>query len=242
MVEKGQLARKYLNTYHSERWPVAQRVLSIDKVAAKAASGHESSDYCQVVEKNRLFTSGYGISYEENSKDETTLISKGANTEYVFKAGMRAPNFKVFSFATGKKTRLFDTAKDWLTFTVFILANDLRNTIKTVAQFLDETSKTSTLLPTLHTSIITTSTSDQISQFKGVIDEKKVFLDKLNQAQCHRLYHRKQGTPTTIGHHAEDEKTQLILVRPDGYISAIFKNDDGVALSNNLCQYFSHIM
>ncbi len=64
MVEKGQLDRKYLSTYHSERWPVAQNELKVDKVAAKAAAGHEAADYCDVVEKHRAFTAGFGIRYE----------------------------------------------------------------------------------------------------------------------------------------------------------------------------------
>lgn len=252
MVEKGQLARKFLNTYHSERWPVAQNVLKIDKIAAKAAAGHEASDYCEVVEKNRLFTAGYGISYEINSKDEVTLIynpnDEGLELEqngYVMKPGMRAPNFKVFSFASGKKTRLFDAVphrKDdppaWLSYTIFVLANDLRETHKTVAKFLDEMSKTSTLLPPVHTVVVTTSTSDQVSQFKGLMDCNKVYIDKLNQAQCHRLYQRKNDKNNT----QDNELPQVILVRPDGYIAAIMKNDDGSILSSNVCQYFSNII
>lgn len=256
LVEKGLLARKYLETYHNERWPVAQRVLSIDKIAAKAAAGHEAADYCEVVEKNCLFTSGYGINYTKNSTDKVKLVCIEKNedsdasqkTEYVIKAGMRAPNFKVFNFVTGKKTRLFDAVQaikssvpNWLSFTVFVLANDLRHTIETVTQFLKETSKTTTSLPTIHTYIVTTSTADQVSQFKSSIDENKVFLDKLNQAQCHRLYHKKQGAHV-IGRNAEDEKTRIVVVRPDGYISAILKGDNGLILSNQLNEYFSSLL
>jgi phenol 2-monooxygenase len=253
MVEKGQLDRKFLSTYHSERWPVAQNVLNIDKIAAKAAAGHKAADYCDVVEQNRLFTSGYGIKYEQTSEDKVSLLWSSDNDEnielkpdYVMQPGMRAPNFKVFSYSTGKKTRLFDVlikneqVPNWLTFTLLVLAHDLRSTHKTVTTFLNETSKATTLLPPTNVVVITTSTADQVSNYKGLLDSDRVVIDKLNQAQCHRAYHRKNDI--SITNHSEGEKVQVVLVRPDGYIGAIIRGDDGSTLSNKVCQYFSNIV
>lgn len=243
------MARKFLSTYHSERWPVAQDVLNIDKIAAKAAAGHQAADYCDVVEKNRMFTAGYGIKYEYNKEDTHSLMwaANGNNAnDYIMQPGMRAPNYKVFGYASGKKTRLFDVVAknsdipNWLTFTLFVLANDLRSTHDTVSVFLNETSKATTLLPPTNVVVVTTSTVDQISAYKGLLDNDRVVIDKLNQAQCHRAYHRK--TDPNIKNHLEDEKVHIVLVRPDGYIGTIIRGDGGILLSNKVCQYFSNLV
>lgn len=249
MVEKGQLARKYLSTYHSERWPVAQEVLNIDKTAAKAAAGHKAADYCDVVENNRLFTAGYGIKYELGKDDEEPSLMWASGNEsnnYVMQPGMRAPNFKVFGFASGKKTRLFDAiiknkdVPNWLTFTMFVLAHDLRSTHEAVSVFLNETSKATTLLPPTNVVVVTTSTADQISNYKALLDSDRVVIDKLNQAQCHRTYHRKHDA--AIKNHSEGEHVHIVLVRPDGYIGTIIRGEDGIVLSNKVCQYFSNLV
>ncbi|KAI9333744.1 FAD binding domain-containing protein [Pilaira anomala] len=243
MVEKGQLNRKYLSTYHSERWDVAQQVLSIDKIAAKAAAGHEAADYCDVVESNRAFTAGYGIKYEYNKEHEQSLmwVSGDESKDYVMQPGMRAPNYKVFGFVSGKKTRLFDVAKGgdvpaWLTYTIFVLAHDLRSTHDIVSKFLNQKN---TVVP-VNTVIVTTSTADQVSNYKSLFDSDRVVIDKLNQAQCHRAYHRKLDT--SIKNHSEGEAVHIVLVRPDGYIATILRGEDGVILGNQLDQYFSNIL
>ncbi|GAA5812954.1 hypothetical protein MFLAVUS_006416 [Mucor flavus] len=248
MVEKGQLNRKYLSTYHSERWGVAQQVLSIDKSAAKAAAGHEAADYCDVVENNRAFTAGYGIKYEYKSEDECSLMWLSANDsdQYVMQPGMRAPNYKVFGFVSAKKTRLFDAVAKhgdvpaWMTYTLFVLAHDLRNTHDIVSVLLSEMAKATTLLPPSSTVVVTTSTADQVSNFKSLFDCERVVIDKLNQAQCHRAYHRKHDA--SIKNHSEGEHVHIVLVRPDGYIGTIIRGDDGLTLSNKVCQYFSNIV
>ncbi|CEP09864.1 hypothetical protein [Parasitella parasitica] len=239
MVERGQLDRKYLSTYHSERWPVAQNVLKIDKIAAKAAAGHQSADYCEVVEKHRLFTAGYGISYENNKHDDVSLVwdsgQDGLKLDYYMKPGMRAPNFKVFGYKTGKKTRLFDViasheqAPRWLSYTLFVLANDLRSTHDVVSMFLNETSKAASLLPPTNIVIVTTSTADQVSAYKNLMDTDRIVIDKLNQAQCHRAYHNRAS-----GFSNEEENVQIVLVRPDGYIGTIIRSDDAILLSNRI--------
>jgi phenol 2-monooxygenase len=240
MVEKGQLDRKYLSTYHSERWPVAQNVLKVDKVAAKAAAGHEAADYCDVVEKHRAFTAGFGISYE-TTDDNLLLWSSPSKEEYVLQPGMRAPNYKVYSYATGKKTRLFDVvvkrpdAPLWLTFTLLVLASDLRSTVEHVSNFLNESCKAATSLPPINVVVVTTSTADQISTYKELLDSDRVVIDKLNQAQCHRAYHRKTNSAIV-----PSDELQVVLVRPDGYIGTILR-DESSALSNRICQYFSNI-
>lgn len=257
MVERGQLDRKFLATYHSERWPVAQNVLDIDRIAAKAAAGHQAADYCDVVEKHRLFTAGYGISYEKNSTDNVSLMwapGGGSQDEaielksdYHMKPGMRAPNFKVFGFTSGKKTRLFDAipkndkVPQWLSYTLFVLAHDLRSTHDIVATFLRETSKATTLLPPTDVVVITTSTADQVAAYKSMLDSDRVVIDKLNQAQCHRAFHRRETGPGNH-HSTEDEKVQVVLVRPDGYIGTIIRSDDATLLSNRVCNYFSNIV
>ncbi|CAO0802304.1 unnamed protein product [Mucor circinelloides] len=168
-------------------------------------------------------------------------------SEYHMKPGMRAPNFKVFGFTTGKKTRLFDAipkndkVPKWLSYTLFVLAHDLRSTHDIVSKFLEETSKATTLLPPTHVVVITTSTADQVATYKSMLDSDRVVIDKLNQAQCHRAFHRREAG--SANHHStEDEKVQVVLVRPDGYIGTIIRSDDAALLSNRVCQYFSNIV
>ncbi|KAG1450406.1 hypothetical protein G6F56_008359 [Rhizopus delemar] len=224
MVEKGQLDRKLLSTYHLERWPVAQNVLKVDRVAAKAAAGHEASDYCEVVEQHRAFTAGFGIKYEDDA-DNLLLSTAQKTLNYTLQAGMRAPNYKVYSYATSKKTRLFDVVVKnevplWLSFTLLVLASDLRSTFEKVSTFLNETSKTASSLPPMNVVVVTTSTADQISTYKESLDSDRVVIDKLNQAQCHRAYHRKANSATV-----PSDEVQVVLVRPDGYIGTILRGE-----------------
>ncbi|RCI02484.1 hypothetical protein CU098_009731 [Rhizopus stolonifer] len=241
MVEKGQLDRKLLSTYHLERWPVAQNVLKVDRVAAKAAAGHEASDYCEVVEQHRAFTAGFGIKYEDDA-DNLLLSTAQKTLNYTLQAGMRAPNYKVYSYATSKKTRLFDVVVKnevplWLSFTLLVLASDLRSTFEKVSTFLNETSKTASSLPPMNVVVVTTSTADQISTYKESLDSDRVVIDKLNQAQCHRAYHRKANSATV-----PSDEVQVVLVRPDGYIGTILRGETSANdLSNSIRQYFTTI-
>jgi phenol 2-monooxygenase len=95
-------------------------------------------------------------------------------------------------------------------------------------------------LPPTNVVVVTTSTADQVSNFRGLLDSDRVVIDKLNQAQCHRAYHRK--TDQTVKNHSEGEHVQVVLVRPDGYIGTIIRGEDGIVLSNKVCQYFSNIV
>ncbi|CEI95367.1 hypothetical protein RMCBS344292_09556 [Rhizopus microsporus] len=173
------------------------------------------------------------------------VVGQRFSKEYMLQPGMRAPNFKVYSYATGKKTRVFDVVvKDvkpsaplWLTFTLLVLASDLRSTVETVSAFLNETSKAVHSLPPMNVVVVTTSTVDQISAYKGLLDSDRVVIDKLNQAQCHRAYHRKTNTAVV-----PSDELQVVLVRPDGYIGTILRGDaDGITFSNRISQYFANI-
>ncbi|KAI9274161.1 FAD binding domain-containing protein [Sporodiniella umbellata] len=240
MVEKGQMNRKNLSTYQTERWPVAQNVLNVDRVAAKAAAGHEATDYCKVVEEHRAFTAGFGVKYEA---DSLLSYSTPKTQSYTLQPGIRAPNYKVYSYATGKKTRLFDVVvKDdrplWLSFTLLVLASDLQFTFEKVSAFLNETSKNAASLPHMNVVVVTTSTADRILSYKESLDSDRVVIDKLNQAQCHRAYHRKTESVAV-----KPDELQVALIRPDGYIGTILRGDtDPSSLSNSVYQYFSNIM
>jgi phenol 2-monooxygenase len=239
MVEKGLLNRDILKTYQAERWPVAQNVLTVDKVAAKAAAGHLTSDYSEVMEKNRSFTSGFGIQYPVDTPlcvlDQQNMPDQ---LEYTLVPGMRAPNFKVFGYKLGKKMRLFDiktSTPRWLTFSFLILADDLRSTHKSVKAFID---KVPLKIPTFST-IVTTSTADQIDNYKGLFDPEIIVLDKLNQAQCHRVYHQKRSgscSPTL-----EHDELCVAIIRPDGYIGALLRGKDGDSLAKKASDYFANI-
>ncbi|KAI8365507.1 FAD binding domain-containing protein [Choanephora cucurbitarum] len=233
LIEKGQMNRSLLSSYHYERWPIAQKVLEVDKIASKAAAGHESTDYCQVVEKHRSFTSGFGIHYTAHSHLVTTS-EEDAN--YHLQPGMRAPNFKVFSVQTGKKIRLFDIQQavpSWLTFTLLVLVHDIRVTHEAVKTFREHLQPHQNAFPATQVMLVTTSTVDQIQSV--AMDTSCLVMDKLNQAQCHRAYHQ-------TNKHSSNHLIQVVVVRPDGYIGTICRHEnDGVYLSEQVAHYFNQL-
>lgn len=95
--------RSVLATYASERRPVAEQVLVIDKIAAKTAASRQSKVYCSIVQEYRSFTTGFGIAYDP-IENNLLLLSSAKPGPSSLKPGMRAPNFKAFQYATGRKT------------------------------------------------------------------------------------------------------------------------------------------
>ncbi|CAO3598908.1 unnamed protein product [Absidia cylindrospora] len=240
LVERGLLDKKVLKTYTMERHAVAKQVLDIDKVAAKAAASHQSEDYCQVVQKSRLFTSGFGIYYppvfNEQGESINLLVHQGSEQKpkdgQRSMIGARAPNAKVIKATTGKKTRLFDGI-DWFTFSILVLAQDITSTdslqhaekvydwVKSSAQH-----KLGSVVCTIATTTIADGLNKVLDSATSLTKEKKtelldhIVIDKLNRAQCHRDYGYQQGNN-------DDQKTlTLVLIRPDGYIGTICHGDD----------------
>ena len=231
MVERNVIKRDVLSTYTTERKPVAQQVLAVDKVAAKAAAGHRSSkEYCSIVQEHRAFTTGFGIQYGQNKdgdgKTDNNLLllpSKEAKVQ----TGMRAPNFKVFHYATGRKTRLFEKVHgDWLAFNMLVLADDLIKSREAVESLLEWKH------PALSTQIvITTTPADKIEQANLSPSMKdRIMLDKLNRAQVHAAYRNNTNT--------NNDDVQAVVVRPDGYIGAIINGSTADELVGSVKKYF----
>ncbi|CDH49781.1 fad binding domain-containing protein [Lichtheimia corymbifera JMRC:FSU:9682] len=232
MVERGHMDRHVLSTYASERRPVAQQVLAIDKVAAKAAAGHQSSkEYRNIVQEHRSFTSGFGIHYNEENAFITQQRPQG-----LLQPGMRAPNYKVFQFSSGRKTRLMDQfeSKDWLSFSLLLLADDLTRSLD-MAQALWQFKSPLVMDPCL---VITTSPADRIeSECAPQLDEEKkklIMLDKLNRAQCHAAYRGEQQQ--------QDGAATVVVVRPDGYIGTIIQGSTADQLTSGVHQYFDRFI
>ncbi|KAI8148429.1 FAD binding domain-containing protein [Fennellomyces sp. T-0311] len=220
MVERGIMKRDILTTYTAERKPVANQVLSVDKVAAKAAAGHQSSkEYCRIVQEHRAFTTGFGIQYQH---DSPLLMQQ--RTKAAVQPGMRAPNFKVFHYATGRKTRLFEKVHgDWLAFNMLVLADDLGKSKEAVEALLQWKH------PALSTQIVITTTPADRIEKEGILSTMKdrIMLDKLNRAQVHSAY-RTGG----------DDDVQAVIVRPDGYIGAIVSGSTPDELVGVVKKYF----
>lgn len=240
LVERGVLKRDILKTYTYERKPVAKHVIHIDKIAAKTAASHESELYCQAVEQNRLFTSGFGIYYPRpnDNVNDNFLVWQGKNPAKNFKLlGHRAPNAKVFKASNGKKVRLFDESS-WLSFTVMLLINDLllhspEETIQHVASVYNWY-KLNKDPYNLNFIVVTTVMNDDIkSKWNNQLKEEGneildyLFIDKLNQQICHRGYEYDNNTSPII-----------FIIRPDDYIGAICSGNDMVQLAQ---QYMENI-
>lgn len=203
-MEKGQAKREILSTYSQERLSVASKVIDIDKVAAHAAAGHVSKDYCDAVLEHRAFTSGFGIQYN----CDNLLLSRETTSSPGLLPGMRAPEFKVIRYANGTKTRLLEHENGWLTFSVLVLAGNLETTKGIVEKIIKW--KRSNKIPGCVSGfyIITTAPADKIPD---TIDKDYVFIDKLNRAQCHTAYD------------VRDDQAKVVVVRPDGYIGTTFE-------------------
>ncbi|KAI9020280.1 FAD binding domain-containing protein [Phycomyces nitens] len=236
LVERGQIKPEVLSTYTAERHPIASKVLSIDKTAAKAAAGHKSEDYCMAVQENRSFTTGFGIQYTNLvNTDPLVWNSDCENGRYVMQAGMRAPHYKVVQFSSGRKVRLFEahteSTPDWLSFTILVLANDLKKTSEEIKPFLSWHNNHQTSLTT-RLMVITTSTADTVGAYDLGIQPELIMLDKLNRAQCHTGYHQK----TELQDNSDD--IVVSIVRPDGYIGTLLRGTSGEALGKLAQAYF----
>ncbi|KAI8339566.1 FAD binding domain-containing protein [Chlamydoabsidia padenii] len=234
LVEKGLLDRKVLKTYTLERHAVAKQVVDIDKVAAKSAASGQSDMYCQIVEKSRLFTTGFGIVYPhlvtETGDNINPLVWQHESIPSD-RVGTQAPNAKVINATTGKKTRLFD-GLDWLTFSILVLAHDLTvpSTLRQVEQVYEWCQSRTTMetIGTVKFIIATTTTADKLATFMKSSSSKlemaelwdHIVIDKLNQSQCHRDY----GCGGS-----ESKSPTMVLIRPDGYIGTVSTGHNMVA-------------
>ncbi|CAO3621842.1 unnamed protein product [Cunninghamella echinulata] len=241
LVEKGVLKHNILKTYTYERRPVAKHVIHIDKVAAKTAASHESELYCQVIEQNRLFTSGFGIFYprpSDNPNDNLLVWQANDSTNKFKLIGHRAPNAKVFKVTTGKKVRLFD-GSSWLSFTVLMLVNDLllhypEETIQRIAK-VHQWYKTNKSLCNFNFTVVTAVMNDDIKlKWKEQLKEESdvlleyLYIDKLNQAKCHRDFKFDNNGNSPL----------IFIIRPDDYIGTICSGDNMVQLAQ---QYMKNI-
>lgn len=231
MAEQKLAPRSILDTYEQERRPVAQEVINIDKeVAELAQSGvprnqpniDTEKDYLHAIGKHQLFNTGFGISYPVNIfNDEGTSMATDAST--IVLSGHRAPDSKVVCIADGKKVRLFDAwnNKDAVCrFKVVVFAGDLAVNAETIEAFYkrlefpesflhkytanDEQSKSLFVLLAVTTS---SQTSVVAHPSYTAITSYPLFVDKLNNAQCHQAYG------------VDVHKGAIVVVRPDGYIA-----------------------
>ncbi|KAG0163392.1 hypothetical protein DFQ28_011749 [Apophysomyces sp. BC1034] len=246
LVERRQISREVVATYTTERRPVAQEVLAVDKRAAKSAAGNESDSYCKIVEENRAFITGFGIRYQDKTDTDPLLWNSStsnsgvaAEEEYVLQPGMRAPDYKVVLHSTGKKARLFEYQKDtkigdWLTFSLLVLAGDIKKSKSAVTTFLSWRTKAmdqqnKLLVADTDYLIVTTSSADVVTatcEEDAGLDKQRIVLDKLNRAQCH------------TGYQADSETVQIVVVRPDGYIGTILRSHSGQELADLTQKYF----
>lgn len=199
MVDAGLAKPSLLSTYETERRPVAQNVIAIDRLV----SGNDLKDepLMSLLQENQKFTTGFGISYATTSTTSSSL-----------RVGDRAPDFKVVDYNTGKKARLYElwhTKNSWC-FHLLILAGDLTHTAERVIQALEAFKDKEWSWLQIH--LITTTTQ------RGVIDalpsttinKQALLIDKINQAQCHHGYNVK-----------DTDAPAAVVVRPDLHIGWI---------------------
>ncbi|KAG0165907.1 hypothetical protein DFQ28_008157 [Apophysomyces sp. BC1034] len=230
-VEAGLAKPNLLSTYEAERRPVAQKVIAIDSVVAKAAQEPDEEDededenvkedeksaLLDMIRTHQHFTTGFGVTYRDS---DTSLSRLSTTTTGALRPGDRAPDYKVVQFCDNQKTRLYDlwqeSAKRHTMFWCFhliILAGDLHEHATQVQSFCQELKKKpwcSERKPWLQLQLITTTIQRQALEACELEESLKqtILIDKINNAQCHHGYGVKQQ-PTAV------------LVRPDLHIGWI---------------------
>lgn len=222
MVESGHAKPTLLNTYEKERHPVAEQVIAMDKQIVQAAESKEQENLEALLRQYQLFISGFGISYGHSDNNDGVMIQTGD----------RAPDFKVVHYATGAKVRLYDVWRQQVQdtsssnmggwgFHLLVLAHDITQSMDAVIKGL----KDFTVPSWMHVHIITTTVQKgviekQLSQQQqqdeagGIIDPQWVFMDKINQAQCHH------GLIQDYNSNNKNDPV-AIVVRPDLHIGWI---------------------
>ncbi|KAG2218390.1 hypothetical protein INT45_011578 [Circinella minor] len=199
MVNAGLAKSSLLSTYETERRPVAQKVIAIDRLV----SGNDLKDepLMSLIQENQKFTTGFGISYATAGTSPLSL-----------RVGDRAPDFKVVAYNTGKKARLYElwhTKNSWC-FHLLILAGDLTHTTERVTQALETFKDKKWSWLQIH--LITTTTQRGVidSLPSTTINKQALLIDKINQAQCHHGYNVK-----------DTNAPAAVIVRPDLHIGWI---------------------
>ncbi|KAI9246290.1 FAD binding domain-containing protein [Phascolomyces articulosus] len=199
MVNCGLAKSNLLSTYETERRPIAQKVIAIDRLV----SGNDLKDepLMSLINENQEFTTGFGISYASTALSSSLPSRK-------LRIGDRAPDFKVVAYNTGKKARLYDlwrTKHNWC-FHLLILAGDLTHTAERVSQALETFKDKEWSWLQIHL-ITTTTQRGIIDSSPSIINKQALLIDKINQTQCHSGYNVK-----------DEDVPAAVIIRPDLHI------------------------
>jgi phenol 2-monooxygenase len=232
-VVKGWYKPEVLHTYESERKPIAEHLIDMDKTYSALISGtipdkyaHISSDpnvvLYEVFTSEALFTTGLGVHYDENVINLKT--ASGA-----VRCGWRAPDALVYGPGRGTPIRLQQLTPNVGTFHVVVFAGEPLLTaakLKTFRSYLDRPnsflgdldSRAVKLLTIIH------GNKPQSEEAMGVSRFGNVYYD--HQGQAHSRYGVSYG------------EGGLVIIRPDGILGFATRLDAGPDIS----RFFARIL
>lgn len=230
-VLRGYFHPEILTTYETERRPVAQHLLHLDKVISSLASGvipgdmaSEAADPNQLLERvfseSMDFNIGLGVRYEAN-------MLNAQPTAGMIKLGSRAPDVLVYPPGPRVPMRLFQLTKNIGAFYLIVFTGTPYRTsesLKALRSYVDDPSES--FVSRLHPGAfkfltIMAGWAPQANEELGVSCFGKAYFDVDSSA------HIKYGIDPKAG--------AVVVLRPDGILGFATELERG----KNLSSYFS---
>lgn len=203
---KGWYADSVLETYETERRPVAERVIHLDKKIVSQLSSTKLSEHSsanQLMQESLNFSLGFGISY-----NESCIVKPAVSGNLV--SGHRSPDAEVFApgpaTAVRLHTVLHQSKGHW---NILIFTGDHVANKQKLSQFLIEAAPGISKANTQHqmriVSIIALHTVPSTWQIFERAPPGRVYYDRTSKA------YESYGISPVLG--------GLVVVRPDGFIA-----------------------
>lgn len=229
---KGWLSEEALNSYATERRPIAKRIIEQDKIISVLTGGEipeplkSNSDadahklLTETYKKNASLNTGLGIIYPP---DDVTVVVSAAPVAQKIQPGERAPDVFVQRPGLRIPLRLYSVTKNHGKFNIMLFCGDLNQTQASSKKFREHLDSSSSVL-NYSTNIFQCLTIIAGSNDAGSPEERlgtpcfgNAFYD------VDGLAHERYGVPISKG--------AVVIARPDGTIGTVCNLEDGKSLS-----------
>jgi phenol 2-monooxygenase len=229
-VLRGWAHESLLDTYEAERRALAKELIEFDKVISASLEGCEASVYSSMLHQQNMFSSGVGVRYLKTLALNTESPTFQYQSEDArIKLGVRFPSASVTRLADWQCIDVqgllpSDGLFKLLIFCGDILKGEQGRLLQEVLNRLGVEGKSSESLlerVTLHTIVSNEKGTDIWDRLPCALrDWKRVFtVDGHQSLGEQERYTRSTGNTYWIG----GGSCFMVLIRPDGYISAIEK-------------------
>ncbi|PKY00671.1 hypothetical protein P168DRAFT_243245 [Aspergillus campestris IBT 28561] len=232
-------SKSLLDSYHTERYPIAKQLMQFDRVTALMASGKvtaardsngntlTSEDFIDNFKEGSAFMSGCGIEYQESIAVQITADNNNpiSGTDYasgILRPGRRLLNVKLRREADGSPRDLHDSFQSSGRFRILVLASsDLLDPQGTSSQTLKYL--TESLLPSY-----APSTIEMVAVHPGLPSRLNLnALPSRVKQYCEMSFY--DGSKIDDAYQifgVDNKRGVLAVVRPDGYVGVVAELGD----------------